>query len=493
MRRGSTESIWRIDPRLVLAVAALAAVLLYLIVSAQIFGIGFPLDDSWIHLTYARNFAEHGEWAYRLGERSAGSTSPLWTFLLSIGFLVDLAPFAWTYFLGWVVLTLLAIRAEDVARNLVALYRPRLPWVGLFFVFAWHLTWSAVSGMETLLHGFIVFAVLAALMSGTRRYLTLGLLAGLSVWVRPDGLTLLGPILFTAFLCEGNWSARGEALLKTLIGFGALFLPYLLFNLALSGNPMPNTFYAKQAEYEAYWLSRSLTQRLSEYLWPVITSPFLVLIPGVVIWANKNFRARNWGALAGVIWFFGYILIYFLRLPAYQHGRYIIPAFPILYLWGLLGFMDFINSKSAFKHRSFVSLAWRMVLGAVLFLFVFLGARTYAIDVAFIESEMVVTAKWAEENLQADAVLAVHDIGAMGYFNNHALIDLAGLVSPDVVLFIRDESRLAEYLDDRDVDYLVTFPEFYRELISQRERVFSTNGSYAPALGGENMGVYRWK
>jgi hypothetical protein len=155
--------------------------------------------------------------------------------------------------------------------------------------------------------------------------------------------------------------------------------------------------------------------------------------------------------------------------------------------------MDFINSKSAFKPRSFVSLAWRMALGAVLFLFVFLGARTYAIDVAFIESEMVVTAKWAEENLQADAVLAVHDIGAMGYFDNHALIDLAGLVSPDVVLFIRDQSRLAEYLDDRDVDYLVTFPEFYRELISQRERVFSTNGSYAPALGGENMGVYRWK
>jgi len=77
MRRSSTESTWRIDTRLVLAVAALAAVLFYLLVSALIFRIGFPLDDSWIHLTYARNFAEHGEWAYRLGERSAGSTSPL--------------------------------------------------------------------------------------------------------------------------------------------------------------------------------------------------------------------------------------------------------------------------------------------------------------------------------------------------------------------------------------------------------------------------------
>jgi len=493
MRRSSTESIWPIDARLLLAVAALVAILFYLLLSALFFRIGFPLDDSWIHLTYARNFAEHGEWAYRLGEPSAGSTAPLWTFLLSIGFLLDLAPFVWTYFLGWVVLTLLAIHAENVVRDLIGSYRPRLPWVGLFFVFAWHLTWSAVSGMETLLHGFIIFLVLAALMSGSRRYLTLGLLAGLSIWVRPDGLTLLGPVLFTAFLCESHWSLRGEAVFKTLIGFGAIFVPYLLFNLLLSGNPMPNTFYAKQAEYEGYWLSTPLTQRVSDYLWPIIVSPFLVLIPGVFIWVHKSIRSRQWGALAGFIWFFGYIVIYFMRLPAYQHGRYIIPAFPIMYLWGLLGFISFINSKSAFKYRSFLSLGWPITLSAVLFLFFFLGARTYATDVAFIESEMVDTAKWAEENLDADAVLAVHDIGAIGYFDNHRLIDLAGLVSPDVVLFIGDESRLAEYLDDSNADYLVTFPGFYPELIFGRERVFSTNASYAPALGGENMGVYRWK
>ena len=92
MRRSSTALNWRIDSWLVLAIAALIAVLFYLMVSALIFRIGFPLDDSWIHLTYARNFAEHGEWAFRLGERSAGSTSPLWTVLLSIGFLLGSRP-----------------------------------------------------------------------------------------------------------------------------------------------------------------------------------------------------------------------------------------------------------------------------------------------------------------------------------------------------------------------------------------------------------------
>ncbi len=490
MRRNSTESAWRIDPRLVLAVAALAAVLFYLMVSALIFRIGFPLDDSWIHLTYARNFAEHGEWAYRLGERSAGSTSPLWTALLAIGFLLRLAPYIWTYFLGWVVLTLLSIHAEKVARNLVGSYKPRLPWVGLFFVFAWHLTWSAVSGMETLLHGFIIFAVLAALMSGTRRYLTLGLLAGLSIWIRPDGLTLLGPILFTAFLCEGNWSLRGEAVLKTLIGFGALFLPYLLFNLALSGNPMPNTFYAKQAEYEAYWWSKSLTQRMSDYLWPFIASPSLVLIPGVLIWANKNFRARNWGALAGVIWFSGYILIYFIRLPAYQHGRYIIPALPIMYLWGLLGVLEYAASPSA--NRRFV-LLWQTMIGVLCLAFGFMAARQNAYDVYWIESEMVETAKWVEQNLPPDSVLAVHDIGALGYHVQNPLIDLAGLITPDVVPFIRDETRLAEYLDSGPAEYLIVFPGLYPQLTSQRTPVFVAGLEFDPLQIEEHLQVYRWK
>ena len=147
--------------------------------------------------------------------------------------------------------------------------------------------------METLLHGFLVLVVLGALLEGSRRYLTLGLLAGLSIWVRPDGLTLLGPILFTTFLTESSWAARAQAILKTLIGFGTLFFLYLLFNLALSGNPMPNTFYAKQAEYQMFWSTKPLLERVTEYLWPILASPFIVLVPGVILWFNRGVVRRG--------------------------------------------------------------------------------------------------------------------------------------------------------------------------------------------------------
>jgi hypothetical protein len=472
----------------VLAFAALIGVGYFLLVSALTYRIGFPLDDSWIHLVYARNFAEHGEWAFRLGERSAGSTAPLWTALLSIGFLIRLAPYAWTYLLGWAVLAVMAILAENVARKLVRSYQSRIPWVGLFIALEWHLTWSATSGMETLLHGLIVLAVLAMLTSNTRRYLTLGLLAGLSVWVRPDGLTLLGPILFTAFLQSDSWSSRGRVVFDIFFGFAALFLPYLVFNLALSGMPMPNTFYAKQAEYQAYWLSKPLTERLTDYILPIVASPFVVLIPGFFLWVYKIVRERNWGALAGLIWFFGYVGIYFMRLPAYQHGRYIIPALPILYLWGLIGMVGYVTSPDAGRR---LSLIWQTLAMVLLLAFQGVGARQNAYDVILIEGQMVKIAQWANENLQPETVLAVHDIGALGYFAQNPLIDLAGLVSPEVVPFIRDEMRLAEYIDSTPAEYLVAFPSQYPNLISRRTSVFVGGVDAFPF--DENMHVYRWK
>ncbi len=89
-------------------------------------------------------------------------------------------------------------------------------------------------------------------------------------------------------------------------------------------------------------------------------------------------------------------------------------------------------------------------------------------------------------------MVAAHDIGALGYFDHHRLIDLAGLVSPEVVPFIRDEARLAKFLDRQGADYLVAFPAFYPDLTRASEPVFTSGGSFAPAIGEQNMTVYLW-
>ena len=46
---------------------------------------GFPVDDAWIHLTYARNLVEQATFAYFPGDATtSGSTSPLYTMLVAL-------------------------------------------------------------------------------------------------------------------------------------------------------------------------------------------------------------------------------------------------------------------------------------------------------------------------------------------------------------------------------------------------------------------------
>ena len=77
LRRGS----------LLVAAGALVPLLLFLAAERRVAGeSGFPLDDSWIHLHFARNLAEGRGFAYNPGVPVAGSTAPLWTLLLGLAF-----------------------------------------------------------------------------------------------------------------------------------------------------------------------------------------------------------------------------------------------------------------------------------------------------------------------------------------------------------------------------------------------------------------------
>jgi hypothetical protein len=494
MRRVFSDSHKPLAKRdlIILGGVTLLAGVIYLLTSSIVYKIGFPLDDSWIHLTFARNLAEHGEWSFRPGIPSAGSTSPLWSALLAIGFLLNLEPYIWTYFLGLLTMWALSVVCEMTARHLVDTYTSQIPWVGIFIIFEWHLLWAAMSGMETLLHGLLATIILAALMMNSHRYLTLGLLAGFSVWVRPDGLTLLGPLALAVLLNESDMSSRLRGLFRLFIGFGGVFLIYLFFNLLVGGTPMPNTFYAKQAEYAA-WQGFPLSRRFGELFIQLLVGPSFLLLPGVVMWLVRSVRMRAWGSLLALTWSVGYMVLYVLRLPMYQHGRYIMPAMTIFFLVGLLAVAEFAAAKTFKRYQWFVTTLWNISLASVTVLFIFLGARSYAQDVALIEQEMVESAKWVSANLPPEAVIAAHDIGALGYFDNHSLIDLAGLISPEVIPFIRDEARLATYLEEKNVEYLIAFADLYPEMTLGRDVVFVTNGELATEGDFARMTIYRWK
>jgi arabinofuranosyltransferase len=506
-------------PRLLLVLSlcsALFSALLYLGWSYGYGSLGFPLDDGWIHQTYARNLAYTGQMSYVPGRPSAGSTSPLWTVLLSIGYLLRLDYRLWTYFLSAVCLALTAWTAYCLAHRLF----PNQPWAaplaGLFCALEWHLVWTAFSGMETILFTWLALLTMNlqhAICSSSfavRRslFVTTGIVAGLLTLTRPEGLLLAG-LVGLALL----WRARRECRWRSVLamaGYGLAFAlavsPWLAFNLRVSGQPFPNTFYAKQAEYRIL-LSLPFWTRLARVLLPTVVGAQFLLIPGFLYAAFEVLRSplrptphAPRSASLSLLWWLATVLVYALRLPLdYQHGRYLIPTIPILVIFGSWGTLSLLRLDSRQMIARALSRAMSIAALVLLLVFWIIGARAYAADVGFIEGEMVAVARWLEANTSSDALIAVHDIGAVGYLVDRPLLDLAGLVTPEVVPFIVDEVQLLAFMEEKGADYVVFFPDWspaYARMSQDRRLnpVYRTGYAWTLRQGRANMMVYetRW-
>ncbi len=489
-----------------LALATLAG-LAYL--AAARFGAGhagFPLDDAWIHQTYARNLALRGEFAFTPGEPSTGSTAPLWTLLLAAGYALRLPYKAWTYGLGILLLGLSGFWMARLGRRLFP-DRPQIGVAaGLAVTLEWHLVWAAVSGMETMLFVWLSivlverYAAIARTQEPPERegwaFGGLGLLGGLLALVRPEGVglaALIGADVLLAALEKRP--ARGRTFRRlAALGAGVLLpmLPYLAFNLHVTGLLLPNTFYAKQREYAILLARLNLAQRWLR----VVSAPLIggqaLLVPGLLRALFDARKPRNRLLALVAVWWLGYLTLYALRLPVtYQHGRYQIPTLPWLLLLGVWGTANLLQPHHRRMGWRVLSRAWGISIAAGMLLFVALGARAYANDVTFIETEMVKTARWLNEHTPPGTRIAAHDIGAIGYFTGRPLVDLAGLVTPAVIPIIRDEDALLRFAIEAGAEYLVTFPGWYPTISRQLVQVYSTNSLWAIQAGHDNMKVYR--
>jgi hypothetical protein len=470
-----------------------AGILLYLLVSYANIGLGFPLDDAWIHQTYARNFGQHGDWAFLPGQRSAGSTGPLWSVLISLAYWLGLPYLIWTYVLGVLSLIGLAVLACCwVVRRVPE--RSGWWWVVIIVVgLEWHLIWSALSGMETIVIALLSMAVLYLLERPASSPAAVGLLVGAGLWVRPDALLLLLPAAWVYIFREkGSFIASIRNLSIVAGALLILVLPYLLMNFRLAGEIWPTTFFAKQAEY-AIMRQEPLVSRLLNQLQHPLTGAGIIVLPGIILEIGYAWQRRAWPRLAPLVWMAAYVGAYALRLPVtYQHGRYAMPVIPILLVVGLSGLFRWLRLESVDMLRRVISRSWAAVLLVVTAAFMWIGARAYATDVGVIETEMVAASLWIRDNTSPQALIAAHDIGALGYFGERRIVDLAGLVTPEVVPIIRDEAALADFMNAQGVDYFMSFPGWYPQLTRGLPVVYISPGEISPSIDGENMTVYAW-
>jgi len=495
---------------LILLVAALLLVVLWVYQT----GTGFPLDDSWIHQTYARNLAEYGEWAFIPGEPSAASTSPLYTAILATGYLLNIPYPLWTHLMGGLALAAAGITGGLMAKQIM----PERQWaswfVGLALIGTWHLTWAATSGMETMLFSLMTLVLIhlgwreidPARDHATRRLILrgglFGVLAALATLTRPEGVLLAGLVGLWLLLIrpQGSLMKVLQWGIASAVSFIMVLLPYLLLNLQLTGGLLPNTAGAKFQQH-AILLTLPYHQRIINLLIPIFAGAQILLIPGIVaflvwVWRKQGLGRNRWFFLLPLVWAAALIALYAARLPApYQHGRYVIPALPALILTGCIGVVWLLHVSRRWLLTRVASRAIMIAFALITLQFALInGPQINRVDVQIINQEMVATAHWIDANIPPDDLLAIHDIGAVGYFTPRPMLDIAGLVSPELVTLVDDDAALWDYMQAQDARYLMAFPDQIPGGTPTDPRlcaVYNSEGYASRSRGGPNMAIYR--
>ena len=498
---------------------------------------GFPLDDSWIHLVFARNLVKGQGLSFNPGELVIGSTAPLWTALLSVLFLLPGSVVLWTKLLG-VLLHLAVVAASFRLAREMGLARPLAALSGVLVMITDWLLWSALSGMEVPLFTAIslwgIILHLRERRDPERPPLALALF-GLSVLARPEGALLAVLAVCDRFLAfqkstpRPDGAARRELRLATppwrAIALGVALaalatVPVLLFQKSVGGSFLPSTFGAKTQgglSWPPQWFDLFRALRIWFEPQPVAT---LFAAAGFAALVAKLGTRQDRGLLPA-LWLFGLPLVYSLMrtrsggFPIGNFGRYFFPLLPVAITLGMLGFRSVGDGLGRVWHVGKVRVPVRALLLAVLLAPTLLamveGAKHYAHNVRDVRNSDVEMGRWMKRHLPDDAVVAVSDIGAIAYFGGHKVIDMIGLVTPEILEYLIASASaedpdgfqgMIQYLEREQPDFIVTFAEGYPQLLHDPR--FKTLHHVALSdnitMGGENMVVimtpwsrYEWR
>jgi hypothetical protein len=450
---------------------------------------GFPLDDAWIHQTYARNLGLHGIMAFSPGEPSTGSTSPAWTVLLAAGYLLQVPFFSWAYIWGSIFAVATAYTAAHLSHDYFGDFK-RAVIVAIICIIEWHLAWAALSGMEISLFIFLTLLTFLSLHRDAPPYL-IGLLIGLTFLVRPEGIILGGIYGLKLLLTNRRYPRQ---MFKTIGTFVIVFLlvigPWVIFNLNYSGRPFPNTISSKFMQYGYPWSIGNSLKYLLNVLIYFLEGPLMLLVPCAGFILYGAFHTRRTDLLYTLAWALILIGLYAVALPAiYHHGRYLMPLIPLITIFGVEGLCQLLEKS---PHKSlFRPVIWVVLGGMVIVLWVN-GASTFALQTKLLNESHLQAARWVDANTPKEAIIAAHDIGIIGYIAQRQIVDLAGLVTPEVIAIMNDQSQMTNFVRERQVTYVIVFSGYYREMLARLDAqlVFSPNMDNLRSLGLEPIEVY---
>lgn len=397
------------------AVLALTLSLAFVLWALVIGEPAFPLDDAYITLHNADVLLQGHDPNYNVSPL-VGATSSIHLLLIAglaraFGLIWAAALATWlatgAYLAGLMFIARRnALSPAETAQLLIA--------GALSGFFSCHL----LNGLETGLAMAIVVWSLALALEPRGR--ALPILLGLLPFVRPE----LAIFSITLGL-ERAWQRRRAGEINLLFADAALAglaaAPWLLWMLIDTGSILPQTISAKRYFFADD--SEPLLSKLSYVLICVVkviaqTGMLAVGLIGLVM--VRSGRA----ALLAIVIILALYATFFPIGASHNEYRYlyvIAATFPA-------GLAIAIGRTAPRERRWLVRAliactAWAITLS-------YQTLSVYAEGVAFTRHELVDVAKWVEDNLPADARIAVHDAGYIAYANDRVMTDIVGLKTP---------------------------------------------------------------
>jgi hypothetical protein len=487
--------------------------------------VGPTLDDTFIHLRFSWNIAHGHGFSFNPGQPLPGTTSPLWVslfvpfafwsreFLVVCSLVASALSYAATGVLAYVLAGRLGLtKGLDLVAGALVITNGRVLWAGL-------------SGMETDLFAalsLLAFIVYLGQLQRGRVTWVCGAVFGLASIARPEGYMLfLGALchyLIVSYTQGGG--IRPARLLRSLpwtavLAYMIIVSPYMIFSMATIHHPLPSTFLAKHTEWGQHRVTYLYYSALYFWLDNPAAAIFLVLAvarTGMLLFRDKiKFLASADGLVAG--WALGYFAVSAIITPMPFHFcRYQIPVIPFFILMVVRAAQDIISRAGGLELKGLPATGKAGTAAVIVLLLsgAALGHVGFKGSGIFLRWPVVTTtcakniqemhvdiARWLERATPSDSEVASYDIGAIGYYSERRIIDIVGLVTPEIVPEIRYKGvtvqrskAVFDFLEQRRADYLVIFPRMFPGMVED-EKVFRP--VYQALLDDNQIAADDWK
>ena len=454
------------------AIPLVAAVAVFLLLSIGLYR-DYITDDLFIHLQFARNISTGNGFAFNPGQPVYGSSSALWVLLVAF-----LGLFSQNFLLLSKILGILfgvgsLLLFFKLSGDIIDKLSVSFLICVLLAVDPWFSRWAA-SGMEVPAVAFFVILGIISHRKEIQRefegFPFSPIIFAIVTWLRPEGVMLFLFALISLLL-NAPKGKKTATVLKALGIYVVTFLPWLLYAYFTFGRIIPTTAMVKSGGGASL---RGILIALFEFgkiygatylLMGVLISLALLRYlrrgkPGlrrILNFARQNFLILAWVVILPLVYASRGLL---------AGSRYLTPSMILILIAGGLGIEYLLSPEGRIRTGR------KLIPILIILLLVFEPLLVNAITYGNVYQGGVIgyrqaheyIGKWIEANTPESAIIAAWDVGVVAYYSHRRIIDVAGLMDPEILKY---EDRI-EYIKEKGADYLVIQGVVPEELLRER-------------------------